>query len=79
MNIVEYSPYALAHDTGTANSILGWSEALVRQGCNVTLLVDGRRVSRPPPPSNRVIDLGVQPSDRRSDPPEPRAESVKLV
>jgi glycosyltransferase involved in cell wall biosynthesis len=49
MNIVWYSPYALAGDTGTANIMLAWCEALVDQGANVAILVDSRKISRPAP------------------------------
>jgi len=57
MNIVEYSPYPLAHDTGTANIILGWCEALARQGCDVTLLVDGTLISRPCPAGVQCVPI----------------------
>jgi glycosyltransferase involved in cell wall biosynthesis len=57
VKIVEYSPYALARDTGTANIILGWCEALARRGCDVTLLIDGEQISRPCPTGVQCVPV----------------------
>lgn len=49
MRIVEYGPWALAAETGSAVSILGWCEALARAGHDIRLLVDRHARNRPPP------------------------------
>ena len=49
MDIVQYSPYFLAGDTGSGNSMRGWCEALSRQGMHVTVLVDEKMTPRAAP------------------------------
>lgn len=49
MRIVQYGPWALAAETGSAVSILGWCGALARAGHDVRLLVDRHRGGLPPP------------------------------
>lgn len=49
MRIVQYGPWALAAETGSGVSILGWCEALARAGHDVRLLFDRHAVKRSPP------------------------------
>jgi glycosyltransferase involved in cell wall biosynthesis len=72
MNIAWYSPYALAGDTGTANIMLGWCDALTKQGANVAILVDPTKMSRPAPSGVRVIEVDHRLSGRLSIPMDVR-------
>ena len=57
MNVVWYSPYVLAADTGSGNIMLGWCEALAQQGADVTIILDEQLRSRPAPKSVHCVAL----------------------
>ena len=50
-------PHLLGVETGSGNSARGWCEALVRQGLNVTALVDDRLISRSAPMGTRCFPV----------------------
>jgi glycosyltransferase involved in cell wall biosynthesis len=57
VRIVHYGPWALAAETGSAVSILGWCGALSQAGHDVRLLVDRNAASRPPPEGVSSVSL----------------------
>jgi glycosyltransferase involved in cell wall biosynthesis len=68
LNIVHYSPYALAGETGSGNSIRAWCEALAHQGLRVRLVVDERQIRHPPPAGISCETISHRLSGRASVP-----------
>jgi len=68
LNVLHYSPYVLAGETGSANSIRGWCEAQAQQGLRVTLAVDEKQIRHEPPAGISCKTISHRLSGRASVP-----------
>jgi glycosyltransferase involved in cell wall biosynthesis len=68
LNVLHYSPYVLAGETGSANSIRGWCEAQSQQGLRVTVAVDERQIRHKPPAGISCKTISHRLSGRASVP-----------